>query len=128
MLNAFTYEFGDYPFFQGWLPAVEALYSASKSKPRLNLRNHFEMAIWAIARRGIATRFDFIIVHESAHSGFGNASTAKDRSACEPRGGRITASECSFELHVGQAGRAHLMKYRQGEVNKTKCGPLSERA
>jgi aminopeptidase N len=80
MLNAFTYEFGDYPFLKDGYKLVEALYSGVENQTAITYGNHFENGYVGHPAEGIATRFDFIIVHESAHEWFGNSITAKDRS------------------------------------------------
>ena len=80
MLNAFTYEFGEYPFARDGYKLVEALYSGVENQTAITYGNHFKNGYLERPAEGIGTWFDFIIVHESAHEWFGNSITAKDRS------------------------------------------------
>jgi aminopeptidase N len=80
MLNAFTLFFGEYPFPKDGYKLVEALYSGVENQTAITYGNHFENGYLGRPSSGIGTRFDFIIVHESAHEWFGNSITAKDRS------------------------------------------------
>jgi len=96
MLNAFTYEFGDYPFPKDGYKLVEALYSGVENQTAITYGNHFENGYVGHPAEGIATRFDFIIVHESAHEWFGNSITAKDRSDMWIHEGWANYSEVMF--------------------------------
>jgi aminopeptidase N len=80
MLNAFTHYFGDYPFPKDGYKLVEALYSGVENQTAVTYGNHFQNGYLGRPKTGIGTRFDFIIVHESAHEWFGNSITARDRS------------------------------------------------
>jgi aminopeptidase N len=80
MLNAFTHYFGEYPFPKDGYKLVEALYSGVENQTAITYGNHFENGYLGRPKTGIGTRFDFIIVHESAHEWFGNSITARDRS------------------------------------------------
>jgi aminopeptidase N len=80
MLNAFTHFFGEYPFPEDGYKLVEALYSGVENQTAITYGNHFENGYLGRPASGIGARFDFIIVHESAHEWFGNSITARDRS------------------------------------------------
>jgi aminopeptidase N len=80
MLNAFTHFFGAYPFPKDGYKLVQALYSGVENQSAITYGNHFENGYLGKPASGIGTRFDFIIVHESAHEWFGNSITAQDRS------------------------------------------------
>jgi aminopeptidase N len=80
MLNAFSHYFGEYPFPKDGYKLVEALYSGVENQTAITYGNHFENGYLGRPKTGIGTRFDFIIVHESAHEWFGNSITARDRS------------------------------------------------
>jgi len=80
MLNAFTHYFGEYPFPEDGYKLVEAMYSGVENQTAITYGNHFENGYLGRPKSGIGTRFDFIIVHESAHEWFGNSITARDRS------------------------------------------------
>ncbi len=80
MLKAFERFFGEYPFPQDGYKLVQALYSGVENQTAITYGNHFENGYLGRPKTGIGTRFDFIIVHESAHEWFGNSITARDRS------------------------------------------------
>ena len=96
MLNAFTYEFGDYPFARDGYKLVEALYSGVENQTAITYGNHFKNGYLEKPAEGIGTWFDFIIVHESAHEWFGNSITAKDRSDMWIHEGWANYSEVMF--------------------------------
>ena len=96
MLNAFTYEFGDYPFARDGYKLVEALYSGVENQTAITYGNHFKNGYLERPSEGIGTWFDFIIVHESAHEWFGNSITAKDRSDMWIHEGWANYSEAMF--------------------------------
>jgi aminopeptidase N len=96
MLNAFTYEFGDYPFPRDGYKLVEALYSGVENQTAITYGNKFENGYVGHPAEGIAKRFDFIIVHESAHEWFGNSITARDRSDMWIHEGWANYSEVMF--------------------------------
>jgi aminopeptidase N len=67
---------------------------------------------------GISLRFDFIIIHESAHEWFGNSITAADRSDMWIHEGWATYLE---SLYVeSQYGHADALKYLNGLKTKVK--------
>ena len=80
MLKAYEHYFGQYPFPKDGYKLVEALYSGVENQTAITYGNHFENGYLGRPKTGIGTRFDFIIVHESAHEWFGNSITARDRS------------------------------------------------
>jgi aminopeptidase N len=96
MLNAFTREFGDYPFKRDGYKLVEALYSGVENQTAITYGNHFKNGYLERPKDGIGTWFDFIIVHESAHEWFGNSITAKDRSDMWIHEGWANYSESMF--------------------------------
>jgi aminopeptidase N len=96
MLNAFTFEFGDYPFARDGYKLVEALYSGVENQTAITYGNHFKNGYLERPSEGIGTWFDFIIVHESAHEWFGNSITAKDRSDMWIHEGWANYSEVMF--------------------------------
>jgi aminopeptidase N len=70
------------------------------------------------AGSGISLRFDFIIIHESAHEWFGNSITAADRSDMWIHEGWATYME---SLYVeSRWGHADALKYLNGLKPKVK--------
>ena len=80
MLEAFTHYFGEYPFKKDGYKLVEAPYSGMEHQTAVTYGNHFANGYlerdWTGV--GISPKFDFIIIHESAHEWFGNAVSAAD--------------------------------------------------
>jgi len=66
----------------------------------------------------ISPRFDFIIIHESAHEWFGNAITAADVSDMWIHEGWATYLECLFVEYM--YGHTDYLAYVNGEKNKVR--------
>ena len=82
MLEAYQHYFGEYPFRKDGYKLIEVPYSGMEHQSAVTYGNHFANGYlnrdWT--KVGISPRFDFIIIHESAHEWFGNAVTAADQS------------------------------------------------
>jgi aminopeptidase N len=80
MLQAYQKYFGEYPFKKDGYKLIEAPYSGMEHQSAVTYGNHFANGYlerdWTGV--GISTRFDFVIIHESAHEWFGNAISAAD--------------------------------------------------
>ena len=98
MLEAFTHYFGEYPFKKDGYKLIQAPYSGMEHQSAVTYGNHFKNGYlerdWTGV--GISTRFDFIIIHESAHEWFGNAVTAADESDMWIHEGWATYLECLY--------------------------------
>ena len=81
MMDAYQHYFGEYPFAKDGYKLVEVPYSGMEHQSAVSYGNKFENGYlgrdWTGV--GISPRFDFIIIHESAHEWFGNSITASDR-------------------------------------------------
>ncbi len=80
MLECFESRFGDYPFPKDGYKLVEVPYSGMEHQSAVTYGNLFKNGYLGRDWTGVdvSTRFDFIIVHESAHEWFGNSVTARD--------------------------------------------------
>jgi aminopeptidase N len=82
MIEAFEHYFGPYPFARDGYKLIEVPYSGMEHQSAVAYGNLFENGYlnrdWT--NTGISMRFDFIIIHESAHEWFGNSITAADSS------------------------------------------------
>jgi len=82
MLEAYQHYFGEYPFIKDGYKLIEVPYAGMEHQSAVAYGNHFANGYldrdWTGV--GISPRFDFIIIHESAHEWFGNSITAADRS------------------------------------------------
>ncbi len=98
MLLAFSHYFGEYPFKKDGYKLIQAPYSGMEHQSAVTYGNHFKNGYlerdWTGV--GISTRFDFIIIHESAHEWFGNAVTAADESDMWIHEGWATYLECLY--------------------------------
>ena len=114
MLQIFGKYFGDYPFPLDGYKLIEVPYSGMEHQSAVTYGNQFQNGYlgrdWTGV--GISPRFDFIIVHESAHEWFGNSITAADRSDMWIHEGWATYLE---SLYVeARWGRADALKYLDG--------------
>jgi len=80
MLEAYQHYFGEYPFQRDGYKLIEAPYSGMEHQSAVTYGNRFANGYlerdWTGV--GVSPKFDFIIIHESAHEWFGNAVTAAD--------------------------------------------------
>jgi aminopeptidase N len=80
MLKAFEYWFGPYPFYEDGYKLVEAPYLGMEHQSSVTYGNGFENGYRGtdLSNSGWGLKFDFIIIHESAHEWFGNNITDAD--------------------------------------------------
>ena len=91
------------PLLPRWLQARRSLYSGVEHQTAVTYGNRLRERLRRPPQDRHRHRFDFIIVHESAHEWFGNAITARDRSDMWIHEG--WANYCGIPLrrvHVGQ--------------------------
>jgi aminopeptidase N len=102
MLDAFKKYFDEYPFKKDGYKLIEAPYSGMEHQSAVTYGNRFANGYlerdWTGV--GISTRFDFIIIHESAHEWFGNSVTASDVSDMWIHEGWATYLEALYVEHV----------------------------
>jgi aminopeptidase N len=120
MLEAFQHYFGEYPFRKDGYKLIEVPYSGMEHQSAVTYGNHFANGYlerdWTGV--GISPRFDFIIVHESAHEWFGNSITAADPSDMWIHEGWATYLECLYVEYMW--GREDALKYINGYKSKVK--------
>jgi aminopeptidase N len=80
MMKAFEYWFGPYPFYADGYKLVDAPYLGMEHQSAIGYGNHYKMGYNGhdLSGSGWGLKWDFIIVHESAHEWFGNNITSKD--------------------------------------------------
>lgn len=80
MMKAFEYWFGPYPFYADGYKLVDAPYLGMEHQSAIAYGNHYKMGYNGhdLSGSGWGLKWDFIIVHESAHEWFGNNITSKD--------------------------------------------------
>jgi aminopeptidase N len=98
MIAAFEHYFGEYPFPKDGFKLIEVPYSGMEHQSAVTYGNRFANGYlerdWTGV--GISTKFDFIIIHESAHEWFGNAVSAADVSDMWIQEGWTTYLECLY--------------------------------
>jgi aminopeptidase N len=118
MLAAFQHYFGEYPFKKDGYKLIQAPYSGMEHQSAVTYGNRFANGYlerdWTGV--GISTKFDFIIIHESAHEWFGNAVSAADRSDMWIQEGWTTYLECLYVEYT--FGHDDYMKYTNAYKTK----------
>ncbi|MGB2590016.1 MAG: M1 family metallopeptidase [Candidatus Acidiferrum sp.] len=120
MLEAFQHYFGEYPFKKDGYKLIEVPYSGMEHQSAVTYGNRFTNGYlgrdWTGV--GISTRFDFIIIHESAHEWFGNSITAADPSDMWIHEGWATYLECLYVEYM--YGHGDYLKYVNAYKTKVK--------
>jgi aminopeptidase N len=80
MMKAFEYWFGPYPFYKDGFKLVDAPYLGMEHQSAIAYGNRYLNGYSGrdLSGTGWGMKWDFIIVHESAHEWFGNNITSKD--------------------------------------------------
>ena len=111
MLEAYEHYFGPYPFARDGYKLIEVPYAGMEHQSAVAYGNLFENGYlgrdWTGI--GISTRFDFIIIHESAHEWFGNSITAADPADMWIHEGWATYLEGLYVEH--RWGKADALRY-----------------
>jgi len=114
MIEAYEKFFGDYPFKKDGYKLIEVPYSGMEHQSAVTYGNHFANGYlekdWTGV--GISPKFDFIVIHESAHEWFGNAISAADVSDMWIHEGWATYLENLYVEHV--FGYDDALKYVNG--------------
>src|SRR5262249_45597241 len=114
MLEAYQHYFGPYPFPEDGYKLIEAPYSGMEHQSAVTYGNLFQNGYlgrdWTGV--GISPRFDFIIIHESAHEWFGNSVTAADPSDMWIHEAWSTYLESLYVEY--RWGKSDAMKYLNG--------------
>jgi aminopeptidase N len=120
MIEAYQHYFGEYPFIKDGYKLIEVPYSGMEHQSAVTYGNHFANGYlerdWTGV--GISPRFDFIIIHESAHEWFGNSITAADCSDMWIHEGWATYLESLYVEYM--YGHDDAIKYINGYKPKVK--------
>jgi len=120
MLEAYQHYFGEYPWEKDGYKLIEAPYSGMEHQSAVTYGNHFANGYlerdWTGV--GISTRFDFIIIHESAHEWFGNSITAADVSDMWIHEGWATYLESLYVEYM--YGKDDALKYLNAYKSKVR--------
>ena len=79
-IEALEHWFGKYPFYEDSYKLVQVPYLGMEHQSSVTYGNGFQNGYRGsdLSRTGVGLKFDFIIVHESAHEWFGNNISMKD--------------------------------------------------
>jgi aminopeptidase N len=118
MIEAYQKYFGEYPFKKDGYKLIEAPYSGMEHQSAVTYGNRFSNGYlerdWTGV--GVSMKFDFIIIHESAHEWFGNAVSAADVSDMWIHEGWATYLENVYVEHM--FGYDDALKYVNGYKSK----------
>jgi len=122
MLEAFQKHFGEYPFAKDGFKLIEVPYLGMEHQSAVAYGNQFANGYLGrdFAGVGISLKFDFIIVHESAHEWFGNAVSAADVSDMWIHEGWATYLESLYVEHM--FGHDDAIRYVNGYKAKVMNG------
>ena len=118
MMEAFYEYFGEYPFKKDGFKLIEVPYSGMEHQSAVTYGNRFANGYlerdWTGV--GVSLKFDFIIIHESAHEWFGNAVSAAEQSDMWIHEGWATYLEFLYVEAV--FGYDDALKYTNGYKSK----------
>ena len=118
MIEAFEKYFGEYPFKKDGFKLIEVPYSGMEHQSAVTYGNRFANGYlerdWTGV--GVSLKFDFIIIHESAHEWFGNAVSAADQADMWIHEAWATYLECLYVEHM--FGYDDALKYTNGYKSK----------
>ena len=121
MLAAFEHWFGPYPFYEDGYKLVEAPYLGMEHQSSVTYGNGYNNGYLGIDQSGSGwgNKFDFIIVHESAHEWFANSITYEDIADMWVHESFGNYSENLYvEFHYGKdAGTEYALGTRRGIRN-----------
>ena len=102
MIEVYEKIFGEYPFKKDGYKLIEVPYSGMEHQSAVTYGNRFANGYlerdWTGV--GVSLKFDFIIIHESAHEWFGNAVSAADVSDMWIQEGWTTYLEQLYVEHM----------------------------
>jgi aminopeptidase N len=80
MLKCYEYWFGPYPWYKDGYKLVETPYLGMEHQSCIGYGNHYHNGYLGrdLSGTGWGLKWDFIIIHESAHEWFGNSITSND--------------------------------------------------
>jgi aminopeptidase N len=139
MLAAFEHWFGPYPFYEDGYKLVEAPYLGMEHQSSVTYGNGYKNGYRGmdLSGTGWGDKFDFIIVHESAHEWYANSITYEDVADMWVHESFANYSESLFvEYYFGkEAGAEYVLGCRQNirndrpitgiyDVNKSGSGDM----
>ncbi|MEJ5961534.1 M1 family metallopeptidase [Pedobacter immunditicola] len=121
MLKCFENWFGPYPFYEDGYKLVHAPHLGMEHQSAVAYGNQFKNGYLGkdLSGSGYGLKFDFIVIHESAHEWFGNNITSKDVADMWIHEGFTNYSETLYtEMQSGKtAGTAYVTGIRNNIEN-----------
>jgi aminopeptidase N len=121
MLKAFEHWFGPYPFYEDGYKLVEAPYLGMEHQSSVTYGNAFKNGYRGndLSGTGWGEKFDFIIIHESAHEWFANSITYEDAADMWVHESFANYAESLYlEYYFGkQAGLEYVLGCRKNIMN-----------
>ena len=121
MMRCFEEWFGPYPFYQDGFKLVETPYLGMEHQSAVAYGNHYRNGYMGkdLSGTGWGLKFDFIIIHESAHEWWGNNITTKDIADMWVHEGFTSYSEGIYvECRFGEeAGAEYIRGLRNNITN-----------
>ena len=121
MLKCFESWFGPYPWYQDGYKLVESPHLGMEHQSAVAYGNHYQNGYRGrdLSGTGLGLKWDFIIVHESAHEWFGNNITAKDEADIWVHEGFANYAENLYTecLFGRDSGAAYVIGTRRGIKN-----------
>ncbi|MFC2086083.1 M1 family metallopeptidase [Bacteroidota bacterium] len=121
MLDAFEYWFGPYPFYEDGYKLVEVPYAGMEHQSSVTYGNGYRNGFLGsdVSNSGWGHKFDFIIIHESAHEWFANSISNKDVADMWMHESFANYAENLFvEYHFGKkAGSEYVLGSRMNIKN-----------
>lgn len=80
MMSCFYEKFGEYPFVNDGYKVVETPFLGMENQSAISYGNDFRNGYLGddLSKTGVGLKWDFILIHESAHEWYGNSITAAD--------------------------------------------------
>ncbi len=116
MLDCYYKYYGEYPFVRDGYKLVEAPYLGMEHQSCVAYGNKYKNGYSGFDMSGTGYKFDYIIIHESAHEWWGNSVTTKDIADMWIHEGFGTYSEALYVESV--YGYKAYMEYINSEKNK----------
>jgi len=120
-IRAFEYWFGPYPFYEDGYKLVEVPYLGMEHQSSVTYGNEYKMGYKGtdLSGTGWGLKWDFIIVHETAHEWWANSVTYKDVADMWIHESFANYAESLFlDYHFGQqAAREYVIGTRLGIKN-----------
>lgn len=121
MMEAFEHWFGPYPFYEDGYKLVEVPYLGMEHQSSVTYGNEYKNGYLGtdVSGSGWGLKFDFIIIHESAHEWFANNITYKDMADMWIHEGFTSYAESLFvEYFYGQkAASEYIFGIRKNILN-----------